>query len=47
MGFARRVSDRIVVMDGEQLVEQAEIATFFSCPVSKQARQFLSKFLSH
>ena len=47
MGFARRVSDRIVFMDEGRLVEQADPETFFSSPASERARQFLSKVLSH
>jgi glutamate transport system ATP-binding protein len=47
MGFARRVADRVVFMDGGRIVEQAEPAAFFDAPRSERARIFLSKVLTH
>jgi glutamate/aspartate transport system ATP-binding protein len=47
MGFARRVADRVVFMDGGHIVEDAPKASFFDSPQSERARMFLSKILSH
>jgi glutamate/aspartate transport system ATP-binding protein len=47
MGFARRVADRVVFMDGGRIVEDAPKASFFDSPQSERARLFLSKILSH
>jgi glutamate transport system ATP-binding protein len=47
MGFARRAADRVVFMDGGEIVEQAEPSTFFTNPSSARARDFLSKILTH
>ncbi len=47
MGFARRVANRVVFMDGGRIVEQADARTFFEAPRSERARDFLAKILSH
>ena len=47
MGFARRVADTIVFMDGGRIVEQAQPAAFFSHPTSERGREFLGNVLSH
>jgi ABC-type polar amino acid transport system ATPase subunit len=47
MGFANKVADRIVFMDGGRIVEDSPRAAFFAQPKSERARQFLSKILSH
>ena len=47
MGFARRVADRVVFMDGGQIVEIAPPNQFFTQPESERAKQFLSELLSH
>jgi polar amino acid transport system ATP-binding protein len=47
MGFARRVSHRIVFMDGGQIVEAGTPEAFFASPQSERTRQFLSKILTH
>ena len=47
MGFARRVANRIVFMDGGELVETRPPEQFFSAPGSDRARAFLSKVLGH
>ena len=47
MGFARRVANRIVFMDGGELVETRPPEQFFSAPGSERARAFLSKVLGH
>jgi len=47
MGFARSAADRVVFMDGGQIVESGSPAEFFSSPRTERARDFLSKVLSH
>jgi len=47
MGFARRVADRIVFMDGGVVVEDTPKAQFFDRPQSERAAQFLSRILQH
>jgi len=47
MGFARRVADRVVFMDGGQIVEVQAPQPFFASPQSDRAKEFLSKILSH
>ncbi len=47
MGFARRVSHRVVFMDEGQIIEEGDPASFFAAPKSDRTRQFLSKILSH
>jgi glutamate/aspartate transport system ATP-binding protein len=47
MGFARRVANRIVFMDGGKIVEDAPTADFFAAPKTERARHFLSKILQH
>jgi glutamate transport system ATP-binding protein len=47
MGFARRAANRVVFMDGGQIVEEADPESFFTAPKSDRARDFLSKILTH
>jgi glutamate transport system ATP-binding protein len=47
MGFARKAANRVVFMDGGQILEQAQPETFFTAPRSDRARDFLSKILTH
>jgi glutamate/aspartate transport system ATP-binding protein len=47
MGFARKVADRIVFMDGGEIVEIGEGDSFFTDPKTERARSFLSKILAH
>ena len=47
MGFARRVADRVVFMDGGLIVEDTPKAQFFDRPGSERAAQFLSRILHH
>jgi len=47
MGFAREVADRIVFMDGGQIVEEGAPAAFFGNPREERTRRFISKILSH
>jgi polar amino acid transport system ATP-binding protein len=45
MGFARRVADRVVMMDEGTLVEDAPPDRFFDAPSMERTKQFLSKIL--
>jgi general L-amino acid transport system ATP-binding protein len=47
MGFARSVADRVVFMDGGEIVEEAPPQQFFSAPRSDRTRQFLSRIIAH
>jgi len=47
MGFARKVANRVIFMDGGEIVEDAAKDDFFGQPRSERAQQFLSKILSH
>jgi glutamate/aspartate transport system ATP-binding protein len=47
MGFARKVSDRVVFMDGGRIVEDSPREQFFAQPATERAKVFLSKILSH
>ena len=42
MNFARRVADRVIFMDGGQIVEENTPERFFSNPESQRARDFLN-----
>jgi polar amino acid transport system ATP-binding protein len=43
MGFARQAADRVVMMDGGVVVEDAPPDRFFDAPAHERTRQFLSK----
>jgi len=47
MGFARRVADRMVFMDGGEIVETGAPSAVFDAPRSKRFRAFLEKILHH
>lgn len=47
MGFARKVSDRVIFMDAGRIVEDCTKDEFFGAPRSPRAQEFLSKILSH
>jgi glutamate/aspartate transport system ATP-binding protein len=50
MGFAKRVSDRVIFMDvGGRILEDCSSEEFFNHPENRQARtkEFLSKILQH
>jgi len=49
MGFARRVADRVIFMDGGKIVEDCDKDAFFGNVEERAARtrQFLSKILQH
>ncbi len=45
MGFARKVSDRVIFMDAGEIVEENEPEAFFSNPQHDRARNFLDQVL--
>ncbi|WP_028399114.1 amino acid ABC transporter ATP-binding protein [Ectobacillus panaciterrae] len=45
MGFAREVADRVMFLDGGQLIEDAPPSEFFTAPKSARAQEFLQKML--
>jgi glutamate/aspartate transport system ATP-binding protein len=47
MGFARKVSHRVIFMDQGRIVEDATKEEFFGTPRSERAQQFLAKILQH
>ena len=47
MGFARKVSHRVIFMDQGKIVEDATKEEFFGTPRSERAQQFLAKILHH
>ena len=47
MGFARNVANRVLFMDGGEIVETADAATFFEAPASERAKAFLARILKH
>jgi len=42
-----RISERVPLMDGGEIIEDAPSAQFFAQPSTERARQFLTKMLSH
>jgi glutamate/aspartate transport system ATP-binding protein len=47
MGFASKVTHRVIFMDEGEIVEDASKSDFFEKPRSDRAQKFLSKILSH
>jgi general L-amino acid transport system ATP-binding protein len=47
MGFARTVANRIIFMDGGEIIEQNEPKEFFGNPRSERTKLFLSQILHH
>jgi len=47
MGFARGVANRVLFMDGGEIVETTEATAFFDAPKSERAKAFLAKILKH
>lgn len=47
MGFAKKVSHRIIFMDEGRIIEEGTPETFFVQPKSERTRIFLSKILIH
>ena len=47
MGFAKTVADRVIFMDGGQIIEENDPERFFNHPQSERTRLFLGQILSH
>ncbi|GGM91652.1 arginine ABC transporter ATP-binding protein [Thermus composti] len=47
MGFAREVADRVVFMDGGQIVEEGRPEEIFTRPKEERTRSFLERVLHH
>jgi len=47
MGFAKKVSHRMIFMDEGRIIEEGTPETFFARPQSERTRTFLSKILVH
>ncbi len=47
MGFAKTVANRVIFMDGGEIIEQNEPHTFFSHPQNDRTKLFLSQILAH
>jgi polar amino acid transport system ATP-binding protein len=47
MGFAKKVSHRIIFMDEGRIVEEGDPQKFFASPKEERTRTFLSKILVH
>ena len=45
MGFAREVADRVVMMDGGRVIEDAPPDRFFNNPTEERTKAFLAKIL--
>lgn len=47
MGFARKVANRVIFMDGGEIIEQNDPENFFHNPQSDRTKLFLSQILQH
>ena len=47
MGFAKTVANRVIFMDGGEIIEQNEPEAFFNNPQSPRTQEFLSQILLH
>ncbi len=47
MGFAKTVANRMLFMDGGEIIEENEPEAFFTKPQSERTRLFLSQILQH
>ena len=47
MGFAKTVADRVIFMDGGEIVEQAPPHEFFTNPQEARTQKFLQQILAH
>nr|WP_312291232.1 amino acid ABC transporter ATP-binding protein [Clostridium chromiireducens] len=45
MGFAKQVADRVIFMDGGQIIEEAPPEEFFSSPKNERTKAFLNKVI--
>ena len=47
MGFAKTVANRVIFMDGGEIIEQNEPEAFFTNPQHERTKLFLSQILAH
>jgi len=47
MGFAKTVANRVIFMDGGEIIEENEPETFFNHPQHDRTKLFLSQILQH
>ncbi len=47
MGFARKVADQVIFMDGYEIIEENDPDEFFTNPGSERTKTFLDQVLSH
>ena len=47
MGFARKVSDRVIFMDNGEIVETAKPDQFFESPRQERTKTFLKQILHY
>jgi len=47
MGFARKVANRVIFMDGGEIIEENEPEEFFTNPQNERTQLFLSQILNH
>ena len=47
MGFAKTVANRVIFMDGGEIIEENEPELFFNQPRSERTKLFLSQILQH
>ena len=47
MGFAKTVADRVIFMDGGEIVEEAPPHDFFTNPQEPRTQKFLKQILQH
>jgi len=47
MGFARKVADRVIFMDGGEIIEENKPEEFFTNPQNERTKLFLSQILGH
>ena len=47
MGFARKVANRVIFMDGGEIIEENDPESFFNKPKNDRTKLFLSQILNH
>jgi general L-amino acid transport system ATP-binding protein len=47
MGFAKQVADRVIFMDGGEIIESNTPVEFFDNPQHERTKLFLSQILNH
>ncbi|MAE48877.1 MAG: ABC transporter ATP-binding protein, partial [SAR116 cluster bacterium] len=47
MGFARKVANRVIFMDGGEIIEENDPESFFNQPQNDRTKLFLSQILDH